>query len=127
MIDRLTWSALLYAVLSLTVVRMLPVAISLWGSHARAPTVLFHRLVRPSRARFDRLRRFVAREQLIEDAGEECRDESRSSKPLGAPEGERSAGHGDDRRQRSSMSWRAPANATTDPANSPAAAPPSNP
>ena len=31
----------LYAVLSLTIVRMLPVAISLWGTHARAPTVAF--------------------------------------------------------------------------------------
>ena len=30
-----------YAVLSLTVVRMVPVAISMLGSHARAPTVLF--------------------------------------------------------------------------------------
>ena len=27
--------------LSLTVVRMVPVAISLWGTHARAPTVAF--------------------------------------------------------------------------------------
>jgi NhaP-type Na+/H+ or K+/H+ antiporter len=32
---------LAYAVLSLTVVRMLPVALALVGSHARAPTVLF--------------------------------------------------------------------------------------
>ena len=30
-----------YAVLSLTVVRMVPVAIAMLGSHARAPTVLF--------------------------------------------------------------------------------------
>ena len=35
----LSWQIALYAVLSLTVVRMLPVAISLWGTHARAPTV----------------------------------------------------------------------------------------
>ena len=56
-LEHVSWQVVLYAVLSLTVVRMLPVAISLWGSHARAPTVLFHRLVRPSRARFDRLRR----------------------------------------------------------------------
>ena len=30
-----------YAILSLTIVRMVPVAIALLGSHARAPTVLF--------------------------------------------------------------------------------------
>ena len=37
----LTWEAALYAVLSLTVVRMLPVALSLIGTHARAPTAAF--------------------------------------------------------------------------------------
>ena len=36
-----SWQIALYAVLSLTVVRMVPVAISLWGTHARAPTVAF--------------------------------------------------------------------------------------
>ena len=30
-----------YAILSLTIVRMVPVAIAMLGSHARAPTVLF--------------------------------------------------------------------------------------
>ena len=40
-LEHLSWQVVLYALLSLTVVRMLPVAISLWGSHARAPTVLF--------------------------------------------------------------------------------------
>ena len=39
--ENLSWQIALYAVLSLTVVRMLPVAISLWGTHARAPTVAF--------------------------------------------------------------------------------------
>ncbi len=34
----MSWQIALYAVLSLTVVRMVPVAISLWGTHARAPT-----------------------------------------------------------------------------------------
>ena len=37
----LTWQIALYAVLSLTVVRMLPVAISLLGTGARRPTVAF--------------------------------------------------------------------------------------
>ena len=37
----MSWQIALYAVLSLTVVRMVPVAISLWGTHARAPTVAF--------------------------------------------------------------------------------------
>lgn len=39
-LDHISWQIGLYAVLSLTVVRMLPVAISLWGS-ARTPTVAF--------------------------------------------------------------------------------------
>lgn len=36
-----TWKAAVYAVLSLTVIRMLPVAVSLIGSRARPPTVAF--------------------------------------------------------------------------------------
>ena len=40
-LDELSWSLVLYAVLSLTVVRMLPVAIAMLGSHARAPTLGF--------------------------------------------------------------------------------------
>jgi len=37
----LTWKAAVYAILSLTVVRMLPVAIAFVGTHARPPTVGF--------------------------------------------------------------------------------------
>ena len=37
----LTWSLALYAVLSLTLVRMIPVAVATWRSHARLPTVAF--------------------------------------------------------------------------------------
>ena len=40
-LDRLSWEIVLYAVLSLTVLRMLPVAVALLGSRARAPTVAF--------------------------------------------------------------------------------------
>lgn len=40
-IGDLDWQIALYAVLSLTVVRMVPVALSLVGSGARAPTVLY--------------------------------------------------------------------------------------
>jgi sodium/hydrogen antiporter len=36
-----SWKLALYAVLSLTLVRMVPVAIAMWGSRARAPTVGF--------------------------------------------------------------------------------------
>ncbi len=39
--EHVSWQIALYAVLSLTVVRMLPVAISLWGTHALRPTVAF--------------------------------------------------------------------------------------
>ena len=37
----LSWELALYAVLSLTLVRMLPVAIAMWGSRARLPTLGF--------------------------------------------------------------------------------------
>jgi NhaP-type Na+/H+ or K+/H+ antiporter len=40
-LDHVSWQLVLYAVLSLTIVRMLPVVISLWGTHARRPTVAF--------------------------------------------------------------------------------------
>ena len=40
-LDDLGWEVLVYAVLSLTVVRMLPVALSLLGSGARRPTLAF--------------------------------------------------------------------------------------
>ena len=40
-LEHVTWQIVLYAVLSLTIVRMLPVAISLWGTHAQRPTVAF--------------------------------------------------------------------------------------
>jgi NhaP-type Na+/H+ or K+/H+ antiporter len=39
--EDLSWQVVLYAVLSLTAVRMLPVAIALWGTRARWPTVAF--------------------------------------------------------------------------------------
>jgi NhaP-type Na+/H+ or K+/H+ antiporter len=40
-LEHVSWQIGLYAVLSLTIVRMLPVAISLWGTRARGPTVAF--------------------------------------------------------------------------------------
>ena len=40
-LDEVTWQVVLYAVLSLTVVRMLPVALALIGTGARRPTVAF--------------------------------------------------------------------------------------
>lgn len=40
-LEHLTWQIVLYAMLSLTVVRMLPVALSLLGTHARLATVAF--------------------------------------------------------------------------------------
>ncbi len=40
-LTELTWQLALYALLSLTVVRMLPVVIAMWGSHARGPTLGF--------------------------------------------------------------------------------------
>ena len=40
-VGELSWELALYAVLSLTVVRMLPVAIAMLGSHAQPPTLAF--------------------------------------------------------------------------------------
>jgi NhaP-type Na+/H+ or K+/H+ antiporter len=40
-LTELSWTLALYAVLSLTLVRIVPVAIAMWGSHARAPTLGF--------------------------------------------------------------------------------------
>jgi NhaP-type Na+/H+ or K+/H+ antiporter len=40
-LTEVTWQLALYAVLSLTVVRMLPAAIAMWGSRARPPTLGF--------------------------------------------------------------------------------------
>ena len=40
-LGELSWELALYAVLSLTVVRMVPVAIGMFGSHARVPTLGF--------------------------------------------------------------------------------------
>ena len=37
----MSWQIVVYAVLSLTIVRMLPVAIALFGTHARPATVAF--------------------------------------------------------------------------------------
>ena len=40
-LTELSWQLALYALLSLTVVRMIPVVIAMWGSHARGPTLGF--------------------------------------------------------------------------------------
>ena len=40
-LDHLSWQTMLYAVLSLTLIRMLPVALALSGTKARRPTVTF--------------------------------------------------------------------------------------
>ena len=40
-LDEIDWRSVLYAVVSLTLIRMLPVALSLVGSNARRPTVAF--------------------------------------------------------------------------------------
>ena len=40
-LSELSWQLALYAVLSLTLARMLPVVIAMWGSHARLPTLGF--------------------------------------------------------------------------------------
>jgi NhaP-type Na+/H+ or K+/H+ antiporter len=40
-LEHVSWQVALYAMVSLTVVRILPVAISLLGTHARGPTVAF--------------------------------------------------------------------------------------
>ena len=46
-LGELSWELALYAVLSLTIVRMVPVAIAMWGSRARPPTLGFLGLFGP--------------------------------------------------------------------------------
>ncbi len=41
LLSDVTWEVVLYSVLSLTLVRMVPVALAMWGTHARKPTVAF--------------------------------------------------------------------------------------
>ena len=55
-LDELTWQVVLYAVLSLTVVRMLPVALALLGTGARSRDGGVPGLVRAARPGLDRLR-----------------------------------------------------------------------
>ena len=55
-IENLTWQTALYAVLSLTVVRMLPVAVALAGARLRPARGLVHSLVRAARPGVGRLR-----------------------------------------------------------------------
>ena len=55
-LGELTWELALYAVLSLTLVRMVPVALGMLGSHARRADGWLPGLVRPPRAGLDRLR-----------------------------------------------------------------------
>jgi hypothetical protein len=57
LIERATWQVALYALLSLTVVRMLPVAVAMVGTRSRPADGRLSRLVRPTRARVDRVRR----------------------------------------------------------------------
>ncbi|HMJ03682.1 MAG TPA: cation:proton antiporter, partial [Conexibacter sp.] len=40
-LGELSWDLAIYAILSLTLVRMIPVVIAMWGSRARAPTLAF--------------------------------------------------------------------------------------
>ena len=55
-LGELSWELALYAVLSLTLVRMLPVVIAMLGTRARPPTLGFLGLVRSPRAGIDRVR-----------------------------------------------------------------------
>ena len=55
-LEHVDWRIVLYAVLSLTVVRMVPVAISMIGAGFSRPATAVHRLVRTTRPRLGRLR-----------------------------------------------------------------------
>ena len=56
-LGEVSWSLVLYAVLSLTVVRMLPVAVAMLGTPRQGADARLHRLVRAARAGLDRVRR----------------------------------------------------------------------
>ena len=55
-LDDLTWQPVVYAVLSLTLVRMLPVGLSLLGVGLARPTIVVRGVVRSARARVHRVR-----------------------------------------------------------------------
>ena len=80
-LDELGWEVLAYAVLSLTVVRMLPVALSLLGTRRTPPDGRVRGLVRPAWPRDDRLRRDHDRRVIA----------SRTSAPCCSPSSRRSA------------------------------------
>ena len=82
-LDDLTWELVLYALLSLTVVRMLPVARRHAGNPGAAADDRLPRLVRAARARLDRVRVI-----LLEEA--RCRTRTRSSSRWSRPSGSRS-------------------------------------
>jgi hypothetical protein len=95
----LTWQLALYAVLSLTLVRMLPVALAMWGSHARAPTLGFLGWFRSARAGVDRVRgdrgrgvqpspRDANRPSDLRDRGLPCSPTGLTAAPLSALGGE---------------------------------------
>ena len=54
--EQAQWQDVVFAVLALTVIRMLPVAIACWGLQPRSPHRGVHRLVRPARAGLGHLR-----------------------------------------------------------------------
>ncbi len=84
-LGHLTWQVVLYAVLSLTVVRMLPVALAVWRTRRNAGDRRLSRLVRPARPRLDRVRgdrrRGGAPPAHRHDPGRDLRDR----RPFGPP------------------------------------------
>ena len=81
----LTWQIALYAVLSLTLVRMLPVAIAMLGTGARGADGRLPRLVRAARRGVDRLRApRLLEERRPPERGADPHDGVRHGRALGA-------------------------------------------
>ena len=83
-IGDLTWQIALYAVLSLTVIRMLPVAVAMLGSGARRPTVAFLGWFGPRGAASIVFALLVVEEGGLPHDEVHSRDRVRHRRPLGA-------------------------------------------
>ena len=81
----LSWRLALYAVLSLTAVRMVPVALALLGTGRPTTDGGVHRLVRPAGARLDRLRRPHRRGVQARSPEHHAAGDLRDRRSLGLP------------------------------------------
>ena len=84
-LGHVSWDLALYAALSLTVVRMVPVAIAMLGTRAASGDPRVHGLVRPPRPRLDRLRRDRSRGVAASTPADDPAGDLPDGRPLDPP------------------------------------------